>query len=267
MAEILIVKSSGYTFRSVRPPLFALLGFLAPALVSGQTMPTAPTNSYLFDQNLAPFHGSLTGSINGTVGYSSSSTPFSYSGDYSLSLTNAGDVSIGSLGLGAAGTISIWARDTSGSTAFRYVYDSSGPRFIYLQSGNPEVYVNGALAVSPGSNQVTSSWTHLAVTWTSGGSVTFYANGSVVGTGSVGSIGSSTQTFFIGSRQTSNEYWTGNIDEFASWNTTLSASNISWLATNSINAIPEPATTAAVLGALAVAGAMWKRRGRKQVAS
>ncbi len=246
-------------------------GLLVVGLGSGltvlqaQVQPVKPNTSYLFDNSTGPLVGSVSATINGSVSYTSSTTPFSYGGNTSLNFTG-GYVTISGIDFGASGSLSFWTRAASGSPGTEYSLDTSGPRFLFYTPNTDPVYISGQNVYMTSANALGSTlvnWTNVVLTWTAGGERNFYLNGALIASVNGGTISSSNQTVFLGSNDAANERWSGQIDEFALWDSTLSADNVSWLASNSIESIPEPSATVWLAGGAGLASAMvWRPKGR-----
>jgi hypothetical protein len=77
-----------------------------------------------------------------------------------------------------------------------------------------------------------NTWTHYALTWVSGGTSTFYVNGSSIGTYSGTSVGNVTDDIRIGANHNQPGPYQGNMDEWRIASTNLSAN---WIATEHNN--------------------------------
>ena len=207
--------------------------------------------------------------------------PFSYSGNHSVRVTN-GEVSVPGFALGAAGTISMWARCTLDGF-FQYLLDSETDRTLeYLNidldgdlAGQQEVtWINNKQAGS-GSNWATKTtfplgtWHHVAIVWNNAAAtkVQIYYDATPV-TGTTIAVNPSSQpaTWYFGKRFMADsggswERWQGQIDEYAFWNKALSADEIAWLSTHSIIRLPEPGSL--LLAATGLIGLLffgWRKR-------
>ena len=135
-------------------------------------------------------------------------------------------------------TISAWYYANSGD---KYLFDArdSGSDGIALA-----VNANGTLWYAvrgSGGNSVTSSsgslnaWNHVAVTY-NGSTAKIYLNGSEVGSGTFSDTISTTTNARIGAiSYTTSGYFDGLIDEVALWDTALSASTISKIASKPVD--------------------------------
>lgn len=105
-----------------------------------------------------------------------------------------------------------------------------------LNSGNlnlrTQVRSASATTTVTGSTSVnTNTWIHLAVTITQSGTITQYINGAADGTDSItGSVttgsGLEEQTVYIGSRNTSGNFFRGRMDEFRIYNDDLTSAQV-----------------------------------------
>lgn len=104
-------------------------------------------------------------------------------------------------------------------------------------------------------------WYNIVLTWGADG-LSYYVNGQLLATDASFSMNSFDVTqLFVGNHNASTAAAPGLYDEFALWNTQLSAENVEWLAANGINAlsdstpvVPEPTTAGLfALGAAALA--------------
>jgi hypothetical protein len=70
-------------------------------------------------------------------------------------------------------------------------------------------------------------WTHVAATWTAGGTFKLYVNGVLAGSGSLQAFGQSTLPLVIGSEDTvSGRRFPGFVDELGIYNVELSAADV-----------------------------------------
>ena len=179
------------------------------------------SNSYVLEGDLAASGGGGGGLTN----------------TYSLSFDGTDDkVSIAhdsSLNLTTALTISAWVKYTSGTLA-------GYPQILSKRSGNTsyqlnikntgELYfgVDGTSFVTANTALSAGTWHHVAVTWTSGtGAVAFYLDGAADGTGtSKTTMSTNAGVLEIGKNPSFSNWYTGLMDEFALFNSVLSASDI-----------------------------------------
>ncbi len=103
-----------------------------------------------------------------------------------------------------------------------------------------------------------NTWVHVAITKSSTTGVSFYINGTLVGsvagaTESANSAGAN--NWFIGNGADLARQFVGGIDEVRIYNGVLDQTQI-----QGISAIPEPSTYAAIFGACALGVAVWRRR-------
>ena len=247
------------------------------ALEMALAVPVAPTNSpnhqWLFDEG-----SGTTGADTGTTGGSdatlnfgagwSANTPFAYSGNSSLDTGAAGNATAPSPSAGSfAGpfTMSVWAAwdgtVLGGVPGNHYIFDSepSGNRhLLLLNDNNPtNLFWDNQNHGTAGLGALSSNdWSHYAFV-SDGIDLLVYEDGNLVST--IADDGGAVNTLFIGSRFSNNEFWRGEIDEFAIWDEALSADNVEWLSQNSLNdlnsaVVPEPASVAlwSMLGIAAI---------------
>jgi hypothetical protein len=249
---LLVVASTGAT----------LLAFAAAAQAA-PVPPPAPDTAWLLDEGsgslLADYDSARGGQLGGPTSPTfSTDTPFAYAGDYSLEFVASGSAGgnwaeINGHPSGTQGTVSFWVRDDNGG-APSYILDASGgDRTLMYRTpagGNFGVYVNntsiggvdGSIVPVPPNSQ----WTHVAIVWDNTDPTQkerIYQNGVLFQTANVTLAAKNPVSVFLGSRQSRNETWGGKIDEYALWNTPLSADQVEWLAGNSLRSIPraEPA--------------------------
>lgn len=123
-------------------------------------------------------------------------------------------------------------------------------------------FVNYGIAsydLGPGFAQIAAgSWVNLAITKSSTAGVSIFINGSLIGTISSGTAGASapaSNDWYIGNGADLSRNFVGGIDELRIYNGVLSQSQI-----QSISAIPEPSTYAALVGVAVLGLAGWSRR-------
>ncbi|HPP51389.1 MAG TPA: LamG domain-containing protein [Thermoguttaceae bacterium] len=241
-----------------------LVGWSAAAW-AGPIQPPAPDRAWLLDEeaglNFRPVGIGGMGRL-GTNGTSppwnsppqwSTYTPFSYPGNHSLYFEDGSGpgaygpwAALTGYPQGTAGTISFWVADNN--TGGKYILDATdGHRTLLYRygAGYPEnfgVYLNQTPigALSGTSIAANSTWHHVALVWDNSLSAQkqkIYVNGNLVFTSDY-TVGSVNPAYvYLGSRYSAQETWGGWIDEYALWNTPLSADQVAWLANNSIRSI------------------------------
>ena len=104
--------------------------------------------------------------------------------------------------------------------------DSSGTNYqFYIRSGNVLSYYNGSSVYNDNTTLSSGVWTHVAVSATSNSSASFYVNGSLSSTHSIGAIISSTSDVYIG-QVTGVSHFDGSMDDVAIFDAALSAPDI-----------------------------------------
>jgi len=234
------------------------------------TMPAAPAWSYLFDGNAVAAEGGVDGmEVGDQASFYDTEVPFLYSGNQSLLLDGTTDyIDIPGLSTALNGlsemTISMWIKsDVIGSDRpFLGLVeagngDDGGIR--YDNAGFTDTSKDDIIKVSfftdGGNNNYETStnfiqktdWQHVAVVWKDGDGVTIYID-NVAETppgippgddfDTTGIISDQTRfTVGQGPKGQNGDTWDGRIDELAVWNSALSADEIDWLFTNSINPV------------------------------
>ena len=221
----------------------------------------------------------------------SSDTPFSYPANkvnWSLNVSN-GAVIVPGFSMGKAGTISMWAKCSSYGP-HHYLLDSSNAATfgdfspdrtlldINLNSDQEVTWINGHIEGDVISDWAdvssfpSDTWHHVAIVWNSVNTteavrVYFDFDVNPVASAKVlTSAASAPDTWYFGRRyQASGEYglqrWQGLIDEYAFWDTALSADQIQWLSHNSIIGLPEPGSLLlAAIGLIGLLFYAWRRR-------
>lgn len=229
-----------------------------------------PNHYYNFDEASGTIvqDSGLTGGANATTGGSrSTNTPFSYSGNRSVN-TGAANTSAPGFLVSPQFTLSLWGYYTPGAT--QYFLDSNGTGRTLIYSNSDHVYFAGQ-NLTNGSAGVTlpssgSSWQNFVIT-RNGTTVKTYQNGVLKGTDTISlATGFTPTNWTFGSRQGGNEPLQGQIDEYAFWNSELSASQVSQVFTSGslvlVAATPEPGSVA-VLVAFGVAGTGLLSRSRR----
>jgi fibronectin-binding autotransporter adhesin len=239
---------------------------LVSAILSGQSALETDLKARLsFEGNLND--GSSVGTHSGTwvgTGSFASTAPVGVgagvSGAYfngSTRVTLAG----GDLNMNAstAFTVSVWIRTGFTDTATRVILGKSAGTggstpVLYVNSAGQVVYdIFGIGAVSSNSVVRTGNWVHVALTGVFGSNtLSLYINGVLEKTGSFAGAsepsvasGNGTWPFTIGQSLAAfpGGYFIGNIDEVSFWQRTLSASEISTLATSGIRSFGLNKTT------------------------
>jgi hypothetical protein len=256
------MKCNGYFHRGLLAAAATTGLLLAACCATTHAAPVAPpvpATAWLLDEgtgtDLFEWHGSGpgTGQIALASGAAvpmpawSTDTPFNYPGDYSLEFTGtgsgvpAGYARVDGHTSATKGTISFWvANDGTGM----YILDATnGSRTLMYRTGGWGTYLNQSYLGDIGSDLIPadSQWTHVALVWDNSLATDkekIYKNGTLFDTRDI-SIGARYPAdVFLGSRFNLAEGWGGKIDEYALWNTPLSADQVQWLATNSVSKIP-----------------------------
>ena len=215
--------------------------------------PPHPNHSWLFDEgtgDTAASHSDKFEAALQTGATWSNDVHFDYVGNWSIDVTE-GEVQTLGFPLGAAGTISMWARCTSHG-AHRYLLDSESPRTLLdvnLNDDGEEIYINGHRLDYGQSNWANSGnfsidqWHHIAITWdnTKLTKVYIYLDGELKTSANNCGAASEPTVWYFGKRYVDGpERWRGQIDEYAFWNTALSSDEVAWLSNNSLAGLPEP---------------------------
>ncbi len=232
----------------------------------GQAAPIQPGDAdyqYLFDEGtgttVADTGAAGAGKNASLIGSPawSTETPFSYAGNNSLSNNGSGAATVDgfNVDMGTQSTVSMWVRyndqapggtqyihDTPGGTGrFLWYYEANGaPRgdAIYWDTSN-----RGNAGLSPLTN---GQWTHKAIV-RDGTDLRVYEDGALIRTDTVGATATTFGGLKLGSRVSNNEFFRGEIDEYAYWTSALTGDNIEWLSQNSLTGAggggPEPPTT------------------------
>ncbi len=256
---------------------------LTPQSRAVDQMPRDPIAAYQFDEGsgttTADKFGAITGTLQGPATFSSS-TPFSYAGNFSLDLSAIGNdfVDLGdqaSLFFPDSFSLSVWIQpsETVSNQFGTYIvsdYSASADMSsfsIRLQGTNAGANTGraGFFWENPAGNAIIAtsttdldeglnSWYHIVATW-DGTTRSVYVNGALEGTESTpqarADIGGNTAIGRAGSFDAQNFNFNGQIDDVAFFDYSLNADEASWLHNNSIASIPEPAS----FSLLAAAGA------------
>lgn len=228
--------------------------------------------------------GSNDGTLQGYV------TPTWQSGRFGNALSfdgtndqvSLGNFNISSNQVSVGGWVRLNSLPSNQSPPFGGIFDSTADSFVlYTDQGNQELRFkvtdlesDAARPGIPESSLATSSWIHvLGVYDGTNNQASVYVNGALAdqhtgadnSSGPISSNVRPNQFAFFGS-QGGQYYLAGAIDDFGVWDRVLTPSEISALQTSSIgqlssSAVPEPSTTAVLLGGLFV---LWKR-GRRQI--
>jgi hypothetical protein len=259
--------------------------FLGTSALAAQVQPPSPSSAWLLDEGSGPAtadaFGAFNGTLTGVISWSSD-TPFAYIGNNSVDF---GGFDLDYINVGAAiptggsalpdFTISGWTKASTavdwglmGSWNTGGAGGSQGEKgdFMLRQigAGNlqliiAENFVGGGIKLfEPSLSVPDGQWSHVAMTATNDfSSVSIYVDG----------VGETGAPHFIGfgydpladTRLGGTGYVMDGLgDEFALWDSALSADNIEWLRTNSLSAIPEP--TAIILLSLGMLGLVSYRR-------
>lgn len=189
----------------------------------------APQHYITFDQAGATLTD--TGSLAGTVtpaGSPVKAASFSGTGmifdgvDDTVAIGNPLDFSAGT-----EWTFECWFKSTSSQADGHFIRrDGSGRAYLLrLNAGKVEWYCNSASILSP--NTYNDGQWHHAVGTYNNGTTNLYVDGALVGTGS-GNAGSqgTTVSIYVGSAGGDGEWYNGQLDEVAVYNTALSTARI-----------------------------------------
>jgi len=245
--------------------LFAAV-LLAATAGAQPVAPGDPDYLWLFDEGVGATvadtgaaDAGKTAVFNGSPTWSTQ-TPFTYAGNNSLAANGAGAARVSgfNVNMGTQTTISMWVRRTGTTGLSRYAHDTSGGTgralWYYNGDGGPKgdaVYWNSQNLTPSGlSTLLQNEWTHLALV-RDGTTVRMYDKGVLRDTETVAGTATTFGDLFLGSRFTSNEFFNGEIDEYAYWTSALTSDNIEWLSQNSLGSPgsgPPPPTNLALGG-------------------
>lgn len=114
--------------------------------------------------------------------------------------------------LAASGTIAMWVKPT-GTNQVMFACGTASPNWIRLAVGADAVlqgwYGNAYLALG---SVTLNQWHHIALTW-SGGNVSLYLNGVLLGSSTGATVPTLASSFYVGSDQGGGNRWTGVIDD------------------------------------------------------
>ena len=233
---------------------------LSKTAIAAPVPPPLPGTAWLLDEgsgtDLAEWTGYRTGEIGGHVGIDppiwSTDTPFTYTGNHSLSFLPSGTGLPGNWARldghpsGEQGTISLWITGDAG-TSTRYMLDATdGHRtLIYRSTGDYTVYLNQTHIGSVSQTLVPTdgSWAHVVMTWDNSLATDkqkFYKDGALFATLNTSISARNPASVYLGSRVSLTEAWSGKIDEYALWDTALGEDQIQWLSQNSLQQIRVP---------------------------
>ena len=252
--------------------------------------PTTPGHSWLFDEGSGTTSGAHTGGNDATMGGGaswSSNVKFAYTGNHSIRLGLENEyayVKAAGHNIGTAGTISMWLLSEidlyNHNTRWMMIDntdtdDGKGTTLYQGYSGTYGdflLYINGSKAttnafVLDDTNFPKNAWHNIVATWDNSQAikVRLYCDGTELYTSTTGEYSATTPAeIFFGQKYkdvTNILTWPGLIDEYAFWDTALSAEEVQWLSQHSLSEIPEPSTLAlfasGLLGLLAYA---WRKR-------
>jgi hypothetical protein len=236
--------------------------------------PAPPTGGWLFDEGQgrrAVGRFGPDGTLSSGVAWSTD-TPRGGAGDHSVwfdgPLSNDNRVTIPGLSFGTEGSLQVWAYKERNVATTRYVFDSSGPRYLLYGSGvgTWDLYMNSQrLGAIPAELIPLEEWTHLIITWdeslTDGMRQKIYRNGRLFHHFNATPGAGFPAEFYLGNRFSLNEPWWGGLDELAFWSYALPPDQVAWLYDNSIAPLPEPTTLS--LLALGGTAALLRRRRRR----
>lgn len=154
-------------------------------------------------------------------------TPFTNT--KSLSFDGTDDKVTPAVQLGSSFAISIWIKQNDQNT--RYILDArdaSNTSAISVQSqseGSGIKLVSNAFNAS--AEVSINAWHHVAITYDSSSTTgKLYVDGALDNTKSI-SLGSSAAALTVGTRYSNQSFWSGGLDELATWNTVLDADAVS----------------------------------------
>tara|TARA_R110000824_G_C15029608_1_gene659212 strand:+ start:25 stop:855 length:831 start_codon:yes stop_codon:yes gene_type:complete len=125
----------------------------------------------------------------------------------------------------------VFTNSDTGSTFRGYYLQIKSDNTLSLFLRN-NLTVSGRIIVTSTATVTTGAWNHIAFTYdgsSTGAGVKIYINGAASTTSSTGALSatiSSSNTIYLGSRNAADNFFQGNLDECAVFNTELSASNI-----------------------------------------
>ena len=252
---------------------------LSALCATSNAEPMLPVMGWLFDEGTGStaedYIGSYIGGNDGTLEQGagwSSSTPFTYAGNSSLSLGTLFDPEVFDdrsadrvalvyqYPFGSQGSYQAWLRQGNAYSDVQYLIDTSSPRTFAYYAGHRapaervwNFYIGGVdVGVLPLGAIPFNTWTHLVVTWdsslTDGAREKIYVNGNPTPVATFDAVvpsGSSVSTYLganrLGASTLNPGGFLGEIDEFAIWDFALSADDVGWLYENSlILDIPDP---------------------------
>ena len=173
---------------------------------------------------VADSQGSLSGSLNGSYSWTSSSKFNDYAIDFSGGYINLGSDTNSSSGvtftcwvhLDSVNGSGVFSLDSSGASYYLFGTDSSSLTFGYRSNGN-----NPGASISAS----TGTWIHVACKY-SGGTIYIYKNGSQVASDSSGDAQDQDRNYHEIGRQNQDRPMDGIIDDFRIYDTALSESQI-----------------------------------------
>ena len=188
-----------------------------------------------FDEDTGTVVDDYTGNSNsgdwqGTLGNQWTSGKISYGGNFdgSTNYVNTPDNPNTSF---ASGTISAWIKTSNTAGAYQGIAVKQSAYGMFLYSGQLVIYDWGAnTAHSSGVTVSDGNWHFVAITFQSGvtNGSEFYVDG-VAKAAFTMTINSQGSAFLLGSGGTSQQYFTGRIDEVGVWNVVLTAAQIASL--------------------------------------
>ncbi len=160
-------------------------------------------------------------SLNGSNQYLTMSSFTSTASAYTFSAwVNPTSLSQGSFGGGTGGSI-IDANDDGSTDGYDLSIENTG-KIWWWPAPNADLRSTGTISLN--------KWTHIAVTYQSGGTVKMYING-VLDSTHTGTVAPQTATHFkIASESWITGYWKGNLDDIRMYTRALSATEIAALA-------------------------------------
>jgi hypothetical protein len=281
--------SSSFPLPGLRRLLPVLITAAAASLAHGAgVMPgTLPVAGYKFDEGsggtTADAFGSITGTLAGPAAFSST-VPIPYAGNFALDLTAGGNdfVDLGNqanLFFPGAFSLSLWARPSEVVTnPFGHYlvadYSSSADMssFALRLNGtaaganagragffweNPPASTPGFITSVTDIDSSINNWYHIVTVYDGAGTSRIYINGVLENSLSFvqarTDIGGNTAIGRAGSFDAPNFNFNGLVDDVAFFDYALTDDNALWLSTNSLNAIPEPASSGLLLAGLGLA--------------
>jgi len=154
----------------------------------------------------------------------------SFTNAYSAAFDGANDRMTVNYQLPSSFTVSYWINRSAAGTRYAFdARDASNTSAIYVHTSDQgSGYKLISNAFDDSSEISINAWHHIAITYSSSASeCKLYVDGSLDNTKGSVSLGTAASTLTIGTRYTHFAYLLGNMDEFAVWDSVLSAGNVS----------------------------------------